>query len=80
MKMVSQSVEIFHCMEVPAKEVQLKGTDGGVIEVKPPSVHIGYKPIPLLLISYKWRGSQVSSFLRSAKYMCIMGIFFRAAV
>ena len=58
--MVSQSVEIYHWMEVPAKELTVKGRDGKDVEVKPPSVHVGYKPIPLLLISYKWRGSQVS--------------------
>lgn len=58
-KMLCQSVEICHSMEVPAKEVKLKNKDGNDVEIHPPSVHVGYKPVPLLLISYKWRGSQV---------------------
>lgn len=84
--MISQSVEIHRSMEVPAKEVKLKGIDGSDVEVKPPSVHIGYKPIPLLLISYKWRGSQVSWFCVSlhvvmklceefsSTYNCFLGL------
>lgn len=62
--MLSQSVEICQWMEVPAKEVKLKTTDDVEVEVKPPSVHVGYKPIKLLLISYKWRGSQVCPFVK----------------
>ncbi len=56
--MFGQSVEICQWMEVPSKAVTIAGSKGEV-EVSPPSVHIGYKPIPLLLISYRWRGSQV---------------------
>lgn len=57
-KMLSQSVEVSHWMEVPSKEIKVQ-TSGGEVEVKPPSVHIGYKPVPMLLLSYRWRGSQV---------------------
>ena len=62
--MFGQSVEITHRMEVPAKAVKVSSTSGEV-EINPPSVHIGYKPIPLLLISYRWRGAQVRM------YVCI---------
>ena len=57
--MISQSVEISHWLEVPAKELIVQNKDGEDVQMKPPSVHIGYKPIPLLLLSYKWRGAQV---------------------
>lgn len=57
-KILSQSIKIRHWLEVPSKELKVQAA-GGEVEIKPPSVHIGYKPIPLLLLSTKWRGSQV---------------------
>lgn len=57
-KMMSQSIKIRQWLEVPSSELTVQGT-GGEMQLKPPSVHIGYKPIPLLLLSNKWRGSQV---------------------
>ncbi len=72
-KMFSQSVEICHQMEVPAKALKVSCSSGEV-EINPPSVHIGYKPISLLLISYRWRGSQVG-IVHVRKYLLDRGIF-----
>lgn len=59
-KLIGQSVEICTYLEVPAVDIKIQ-TDSGEVTIEPPSVHLGYKPIPLYLLSYKWRGSQVQS-------------------
>ena len=58
MKLVSQSVEILQWIEVPSQEIAFEVNDDKVV-IKPPSAYLGYKPIQLMLISYKWRGAQV---------------------
>ena len=57
-KLVSQSTKVNQRLEVPSREVRVK-TASGEVEVKPPSVYLGYKPVQLLLLCTKWRGSQV---------------------
>ncbi len=58
MKVMSQSVDVKHMIEVPAKTLKIEGSTGEV-ELIPPSGTLGYKPIPLLLLSHKWREGQI---------------------
>jgi hypothetical protein len=59
MNLISHSVEISHSLEVPAKNIVMEGTKGKVTLTPPFSEQLGYRPIPLLLISNKWRDGQV---------------------
>lgn len=57
MKVIGQSVDVKQIIDVPAKSLKIEGSKGEV-ELIPPSGTLGYKPIPLLLLSHKWREGQ----------------------
>ena len=59
MKLVAQSIAVRTWLEVPAKEVTVQGSKGAV-DIKPPHIGLGYRPVRLLLLSHKWREGQVS--------------------
>lgn len=59
MKLVAQSIGVRTWLEVPAKNITVQGSKGPV-EIKPPHIGLGYKPLRLLLLSHKWREGQVS--------------------
>ncbi|CAI8049801.1 Hormone-sensitive lipase [Geodia barretti] len=58
MTLISHSVEISHSLEIPAKNIVMEGTKGKVTLTPPFSEQLGYRPIPLLFISNKWRDGQ----------------------
>ena len=58
MKLVAQSIGVRTWLEVPAKDITMEGSKGPV-EIKPPHIGLGYKPLRLLLLSHKWREGQV---------------------
>ncbi len=58
MNVISHSVDVKTTLEIPAKTIKLEGTKGEEVELIPPSGTLGYKPIPLLLLSHKWREGQ----------------------
>ena len=58
MKFVAQSISVRSWLEVPAKSFTIQGSKGEV-EIKPPHIGIGYKPLRILLLSHKWREGQV---------------------
>ncbi len=58
MNVIAHSVDVKHTLEIPAKTIKLEGTKGEEVELIPPSGTLGYKPIPLLLLSHKWREGQ----------------------
>ena len=57
MKVIGPSVDVRQSLEVPAIPIKMEGEEGEV-EIQPPSTGIGFKPIPLLLMSHKWREGQ----------------------
>ena len=59
MKLVAQSIGVRNWLEVPAKNITVMGSKGEV-EIKPPHIGVGYKPIRLLLLSHRWRAGQVT--------------------
>lgn len=59
MKVIGQSVDIRQVLEVPAKTIKIEGSNGEV-EIQPPTSDLGYRPVPFLLLSSKWRDGQVS--------------------
>jgi hormone-sensitive lipase len=62
LNLISHSVEISHSLEVPAKNIVMEGSKGQVTLTPPFSEQLGYRPIPLLLVSHKWRSGQNRGF------------------
>lgn len=58
MKLVAQSIGVRSWLEIPARDITIKGSKGDVV-IKPSDVGIGFKPIRLLLLSHRWRQGQV---------------------
>ena len=69
MKVIGQSVDIRQVLEVPAKSIKIEGSNGEV-EIQPPNFDLGYKPVPFLLLSSKWREGQVRAC--TYMYMCVV--------
>jgi hormone-sensitive lipase len=61
-KFVSLNVDVSECIEVPAKDISvLSSLTGESVQIRPPFSDLGYKPVPLTLISFKHRDGQKSS-------------------
>lgn len=67
MKLIAQNIGIRNWLEVPAKNITMQGSKGEV-EIKPPLSDMGYKPIRLLLLSYRWREGQVKLSVENYMY------------
>lgn len=50
-KFVSPSVSVNRIISIPPEPIELKGVDGSVITISPPTAHIGLQKLNVRLIS-----------------------------